>query len=597
MFCPKGHLLTLLYPTLKGGVTIFSLIINRFSLFTFKSILTNFPNRKLIFQSNKLNLIMRTKSISTLLFLLFTVNCFGQFTSEWSAKFNRPDQLNTNKIISKVDNSGNVYTACDAFFEGSGLDFVLIKYNTSGIQQWKKTYSSTGNNADRVYDLAIDQNGNVYISGESNSNIATLKYNPEGILQWASIYNRPGNSYDSPYSITTDNQNNVYVTGCTQIENNRDIISIKYNSAGQQQWANIYDGPAHQRDQATCIKSDNSGNIYVGGCSTNNSNFAEDYTVIKYNSNGAQQWIAFYEGTARSFDGITSMTLDNSGNIYVTGQSREHFGEFDFATVKYNSQGIQQWVAKYNDPLVNGDDMANAIAVDNSGNVFVTGTATIENPTYITAYVTLKYNSDGVQQWRQRYGGDGGRNMAFGLVLDAASNVYVTGYSYGSTSNYDFATIKYNTDGTQLWVARFNGEYNTSDVATSISMDNSGFIYVSGYNKTNDIIDQVTTIKYSQTSGIVNTSSEVPSKYLLSQNYPNPFNPSTKINFALPLKSFVSLTVFDLAGKEVGNLVNENLSPGTYQADFNAANLTSGIYFYKLQTENFTETKKMILVK
>ena len=100
---------------------------------------------------------------------------------------------------------------------------------------------------------------------------------------------------------------------------------------------------------------------------------------------------------------------------------------------------------------------------------------------------------------------------------------------------------------------------------------------------------------YNSTTGI--KDEELPSKFELFQNYPNPFNPGTNINFSIPNSSFVILKVYDVLGKEVANLVNEELSAGTYNFNFDAAKLTSGIYFYRIQTDNFVETKKMILLK
>jgi hypothetical protein len=88
-----------------------------------------------------------------------------------------------------------------------------------------------------------------------------------------------------------------------------------------------------------------------------------------------------------------------------------------------------------------------------------------------------------------------------------------------------------------------------------------------------------------------------PSDFSLEQNYPNPFNPSTTINFSIPNEAFVTLDVYNAIGQKVALLVNETKSAGTYSADFNASNLTSGIYFYKISAGNFTETKKMILMK
>jgi photosystem II stability/assembly factor-like uncharacterized protein len=89
----------------------------------------------------------------------------------------------------------------------------------------------------------------------------------------------------------------------------------------------------------------------------------------------------------------------------------------------------------------------------------------------------------------------------------------------------------------------------------------------------------------------------VPEKFELLQNYPNPFNPSTKLGFGISELGFVSLKIYDIQGREVAVIVNENLSPGSYEFEWNAKGFTSGVYFYKLQSGNYTETKKMLLTK
>ena len=89
----------------------------------------------------------------------------------------------------------------------------------------------------------------------------------------------------------------------------------------------------------------------------------------------------------------------------------------------------------------------------------------------------------------------------------------------------------------------------------------------------------------------------IPTDFNLSQNYPNPFNPSTTINYQIPELSFVTLKVFDVLGREIITLVNEEKPIGTHAIEFNATSLPSGIYFYQLLTPNFTETKKMILLR
>jgi hypothetical protein len=97
--------------------------------------------------------------------------------------------------------------------------------------------------------------------------------------------------------------------------------------------------------------------------------------------------------------------------------------------------------------------------------------------------------------------------------------------------------------------------------------------------------------------GISNISTEIPSSYSLSQNYPNPFNPATTIKFALTKNDYTSIKVFDMLGKEVATLVNEKLNAGTYSVDWNASDYPSGVYFYCLKTKEFTDTKRMILIK
>jgi hypothetical protein len=98
-------------------------------------------------------------------------------------------------------------------------------------------------------------------------------------------------------------------------------------------------------------------------------------------------------------------------------------------------------------------------------------------------------------------------------------------------------------------------------------------------------------------TGIAGNENEMPTVYKQYNNYPNPFNPSTAIKYDLPHNTFVKLSVYDVLGKLVTELVNQNMTAGRYEANWNASNYSSGAYFYKLETESFTDMKKMVLVK
>ncbi|MCX6165176.1 MAG: T9SS type A sorting domain-containing protein, partial [Ignavibacteriae bacterium] len=110
-------------------------------------------------------------------------------------------------------------------------------------------------------------------------------------------------------------------------------------------------------------------------------------------------------------------------------------------------------------------------------------------------------------------------------------------------------------------------------------------------------IDSINFYLYRLYVGIKQINSTIPSEYRLFQNYPNPFNPSTNIRYQITNNGFVSLKVFDALGREIETLVNEKQPEGTYEAIFDGRNLPSGIYFYRLQTDNFTETKRMVFLK
>jgi hypothetical protein len=97
--------------------------------------------------------------------------------------------------------------------------------------------------------------------------------------------------------------------------------------------------------------------------------------------------------------------------------------------------------------------------------------------------------------------------------------------------------------------------------------------------------------------GIVQINTYIPKEYKLMQNYPNPFNPTTKINYQLPITNYVKLSIYDILGREITVLVNEKQSPGMYEVDWDASNYASGVYFYTMQAGDYSETKKMLIVK
>jgi hypothetical protein len=275
----------------------------------------------------------------------------------------------------------------------------------------------------------------------------------------------------------------------------------------------------------------------------------------------------------------------------------------DFCTIKYRPNGDTAWLRKYNGPG-NDYDCVHAIAVDDSGFIYVTGSSRGTGTS--SDYATIKYLPDGDTAWVRRYNGAGNSSDGpLAIAVDGSGNVYVTGWSIGSGTGYDYATVKYLANGDSGWVMTYNGPGNDYDGANAIAVDDSGNVYVTGYSDGNGTNQDYCTIKYVQgVTGVRDEtgSRERPSEFDLSQNYPNPFNPTTKIEFTLAKSGFVTLQIYDVLGRRVRALVAERLSSGYKSVHWDGRNdrgiqVSSGIYFYQLKVGEFTETKRMLLLK
>jgi len=429
----------------------------------------------------------------------------GGVQEEWIALYNGGNGFDV-AYATALDGSGNAYVTGSSVGPGNCPDsicndYATVKYDASGTQQWVARYNGPASDDDHAAAIAVDASGNVYVTGASigttwpDYDYATVKYDASGNQLWVARYNEPASGFDFATAIAVDASGNVYVTGASEGSGTGpfDYATIKYDASGNQLWVARYNGSGNGDDEAYAIAVDASGNVYVTGYSAG-SGTGNDYATIKYDSAGQEQWVVRYNGPTNSDDYGHAIAIDGSSNVYVTGSSSGT--GFDYATVKYDSSGQQQWVARYNGPG-NGDDEAYAMALDSSGNVYVTGYSTGSDSGY--DYTTIKYDASGTETWVARYNGAANLlDIANAIALDAFGNVYVTGWSVGLGTGYDYATVKYDRSGQEKWVARYNGPGNDDDQAYAIAVDASANVYVTGYSIGSDGVSSYTTIKYSQ---------------------------------------------------------------------------------------------------
>ena len=160
-----------------------------------------------------------------------------------------------------------------------------------------------------------------------------------------------------------------------------------------------------------------------------------DYAIVKYSNAGVPLWTNRYNGPGNHNDEATAIAVDSSGNVFVTGYSYDSSLTYSsYATVKYSSAGVPLWTRRYAGPRTAGTsgDFAYAVAVDSSGNAFITGTSG-------NGSATMAYSSAGVPLWTNRFNGN-----LYKMAVDRAGKVFGTGSSYNGT-NYDYVTIKYSS--------------------------------------------------------------------------------------------------------------------------------------------------------
>lgn len=496
---------------------------------------------------------------------------------------------------------------------GTHYDYTTIAYEAaSGAQVWIAHYNGPGNSQDSGWSLAVSPDGSrVFVAGMShmgapNWDFATVAYDAAtGAELWASRYD--ASSVDRAWSLAVSpDGGRVFVTG----ESNGDYGTVAYEAAtGDEVWAASYDGPAAASDIARLVvTSSDGGRIFVTGVSEGGLLTQTDFATVAYDaSSGAEEWVARYNGTANGDDRAYGIGVNpDGGRVFVTGQrDGSVLSGLDYATVAYNAAtGAEDWAAIYNGPG-NSLDIPLFLAVDQSGGrIYVTGYSSGLGTSY--DYGTVAYDAaSGAEQWVARYNGPAQNNsdIAYALgVSPGAGTLFVTGESppLNPTDPYDIATLAYDAaTGAQEWVARYSGPENFQDGAFALAVNPvRPAVYVNGetwHSSTPGVGDYATLAYEIETTSVSLPGPPVDTKSFLLG--PNPFSSTTSIGFSIPETAPVALAIYDTAGRKVRTLVDAVLNPGSYTRAVDGSGLSAGVYFYRLSAGDLVATGKMARVK
>ena len=406
-----------------------------------------------------------------------------------------------------TDTSGNVYIT--GSFSGLATfgttnkisrgenDMFVAKYNKNGVLQWVQSAGSL--TEDSGQSVAVDNNGNVYVIGYyqeearfTNSvtitsqgalDIFLVKYNGNGVFQWVRSAGSVGNENAS--AIALGASGNIYITGAYEgtatfdgisktSQGNNDLFIAMYNSSGAVQWVQSAGGTGSDNGQSIAV--DGNEKVYITGHFTNTTNFG---AINKTSAGGNDIFLAKFDPAlsswsyAQTFGGSQddipqSITLDANGNIYITGifsgttsfggTAKISQGNNDIFVVKCNNSGIVQWVQSAGST---GLDSSQDVAVDGSGNVYLTGfygrTAIFSSITKteegaFDAYI-VKYNNSGTVLWVKSIG-NADYDLGQAIAVDNNNNIWVAG-SYSDAVIFD-KTIKVSKGATDIFLLKLD---------------------------------------------------------------------------------------------------------------------------------------------
>ena len=339
------------------------------------------------------------KSTALLFFIFLSHFSLSQnhISPLWKKDFkNGLNSINKASAI-KTDRFGNCYVMGTTSMIDSSKDILLIKYTAEGSELWHRVFDNNniGDNFPKA--MALDLYGDAWICGISKPTPETCdflvtKYSNEGVPQFTYIYDGPEHLFDEANCIGTDKLGNVYVGGyTTSSDSGLDLLILRFYADGTLAWKKKYATP--KLDQATALVIDDSCNVYICG-NTNNSQRSSDIVVLKYDSAGNLKWFQVYDGIFNERDAANMIRLDDSLNVYVSGFVNHTNDRSDLPVLKFDPFGVLVKEALYNG--VSADCEATSLRIEKES-VFITGRK-IEYNLGITMGVLLKYNKAGTEK-------------------------------------------------------------------------------------------------------------------------------------------------------------------------------------------------------
>ena len=494
---------------------------------------------------------MKCKKVSLMgiLMSIWAVSLFAQTPDTlWTKTYGGMFGNDGGRSVQQTTDGGYIISGTTNSFGAGNLDFYLIKTDANGDTLWTKTYGGGANDGARSVKQTSDGGyiivGDTYSFGAGGQDIYLIKTDTNGDTLWTKTIGGPNGEGGNSVLQTIDR--GYIIAGWTGSigAGSGDVYLIKTDALGNPLWAKTYG--ASDNDVGYSVQQTSDGGYIIAGWSYSFSMYS-DFYLIKTDANGDTLWTKIYGKSDGANNEARSVQQTSDNGYIIVGYTNESGLYFDVYLLRTDIDGNVLWTK-----ILGGanDDFGFSVQQTVDGGFIIAGSSASFGAGGDDVYL-IKTDANGDTLWTKTIGGT---NDDWGSSVQQISD---GGYIIvGSTSSYGAGM-------TDVWLIK------TEPEVTGIDEDNL---------------------------------TKIPKGFTLSQNYPNPFNPETTISFSNPKVSSINISIYDIKGQKIKTITNENFQKGYHEVywngkDENDKSVSSGIYFYKMETDNFSEVKKAIFLK
>ena len=502
---------------------------------------------------------------------------------QWIYNYNGSSDSTDLGISVVLGDDGNIYAAGIGHNQNRGFDYLIVGVDPGGNERWVYAYNGTGILMDGAVDVYWGKDGNIYSTGyaqfiATSVDLLAVSLTPDGSERWVYRYNGPGTLYDVGYSIIYGDDGNIYLAGGSMgIGSSCDYTVISLNRFGNRRWIYRLNGSGNDFDAAFVLCFGIDGNIYTAGILSNQNDC--DIAVISFDPGGNERW-RYILDSGYGDDTPAAIVFGKDGNIYLGGYLHTSSDDVDALIFSLTTGGQERWRYTFDN---GSNDQVCDLIYGSDNNLYAVGRTYHNSTNYDLLLFSLDLN--GNELWLKEWDGQDHSFDEGKTISEGGANLYIAGTTTKG-GNYDFLAMEWTKSGVVSAIYTLSGTSDDNDEATSVCANSDNF-FVTGYLMNNQTHEDLVVASFPQLE--VAEKNTPRSEIMIT---PTVFTDRLIIHFSEPLRSELTLKLFNCSGSLVYH--KTFILPGakTFVTDPDLAKLSHGVYFMMVK-----EGKNLFRVK